>query len=430
MSLKSPYHDWIKSLVDAGYGNLRVLEESLMQNSKHVDATCTVLTLTKDGALEARRAATDEDFILPSECKSNRAFVIEGLSRDMVEKVGSAFEIEPEFFGSHLRATTWNYYDGRSNAIPLPSIRKQSNFWTLEYWECVQLTGRHHLGVILVDSPLPKLIRFAYDNFEDSQECPWVPYQGGPLDFANLETRKDFLQRHPKSVKESLISRLNFPKRALPAPIGASTTAAILQQIVLSNWALTLRFLRRDFDSVNLSDLANDSVDTSQTESTLQNLGSCRNLLERCSVITRRNLAHLKIAPKENISRSIQDANTTCDLLHLDWLFTSDEIQHCINETDQFINIRLASFSVLDSKRTAMLSYSSNQISKLGQLLILFFTPAAFAYGVLSMGGDFLPGNKKFWIFWAVAIPLSTITNMIFYLWRNHTYRSHGMGVS
>lgn len=297
----------------------------------------------------------------------------------------------------------------------------------------------------MVDSPLPKVIEFEYDDSEGSQVCSatWVPYKGGPLEFANLATRKSFLEMHSKasngyqeSVKESLISRLNLPKLVLPIPDGSSNTAAILQRIVLSNWALTLLFLRRDFDSVNLSDLTNDSVDTSHTKYTLRNLGSCRNLLERCSVITRRNLGYLKIAPRGDVSKTIHDANTTCDLLRLDWLFISDEIQHCINETDQLINIRLASLSVLDSKRSrddsirnAMLSYSSNQISKLGQLLILFFTPAAFAYGMLSMGGDFLPGNKKFWIFWAVAIPLSTITNVIFYFWKNYTSRSHGMRV-
>lgn len=117
-----------------------------MQHPEHVDATCTVLTLTEDEALEANRAATDEDFASPSKCNFNRAFVIEGLSSDVVEKAGSTFDIEPEFFASHLRATTWEYYDGRSNAMPLPSIRKQSNFWTLEYWECVQLIGTYRLG--------------------------------------------------------------------------------------------------------------------------------------------------------------------------------------------------------------------------------------------------------------------------------------------
>lgn len=144
--LMSPYHQWIKSLVDAGYGNLRVLEESLMRHPEHKDATCAIVTLTEGGALETHRAATDADFSLPSKSTSKRVFVIEGLSSDVVEKAGSAFDIEPEFFGSHLRATTWEYYDGRANAIPLPSMRKQSKFWTLEYWECVQLIGSYRLG--------------------------------------------------------------------------------------------------------------------------------------------------------------------------------------------------------------------------------------------------------------------------------------------
>lgn len=296
-------------------------------------------------------------------------------------------------------------------------------------------------GVVLIDSPLPKLIKFAYDGARDSDDCyaTWIPYQGGPLDFANFATRRSFLPRHPtassgyqESVEELLISRLKVPELVLPAPYEGSATAAILQRIVLSNWALTLRFLRRDFDSVNLNRLTNDSMDTSQTEYTLRNLSSCRNLLERCSVISRRNLNHLKIIPREDLPRAVDDTNTTSELLQLDWLFIASETRHCISETDQLINIRLASLSVLDSKRSrddsrrnAMLSHSSHQISKLGQLLILFFTPAAFAYGMLSMGGDFLPGNKKFWIFWAVAVPLSVVTNGLFYLWNHYSHRAY-----
>ncbi|KAL1599636.1 hypothetical protein SLS60_007439 [Paraconiothyrium brasiliense] len=258
MTLESPYHQWIKSLVAAGYGNLRVLERGLMHNSEHVDATCTVLTLTKDGTLEENRPANDVDFAPLSKHKSNRAFVIEGLSKDMVEKAGSAFDIEPEFFGSHLRATAWEYYD----------VALVNRF--VSYWE--RDIGEGYFNrVILIDSPLPEYIEFAYDDSEGSQVLSeaWDPYQGGPLDFANLATRKAFLKKHPKvpngyqeSVKEMLISRLNSPALVLPEPDGTSTTAAILQRIVLSNWALTLRFLRRDFDSVNLGDLTNESITT------------------------------------------------------------------------------------------------------------------------------------------------------------------------
>jgi hypothetical protein len=120
------------------------------------------------------------------------------------------------------------------------------------------------------------------------------------------------------------------------------------------------------------------------------------------------------------------------DLLQLDWQFVWHELRHWINETDRLVNMRLTNLSVLDSKRSrddskraaqdshisAMLSGYSNRITKLGQILLLVYTPAAFAYGLLSMGGDFSPGNKRFWVFFAIAIPLSAVTAALFWFWQ------------
>jgi hypothetical protein len=35
--------------------------------------------------------------------------------------------------------------------------------------------------------------------------------------------------------------------------------------------------------------------------------------------------------------------------------------------------------------------------------------------GIFSMGGDFLVGQSKFWVFWAVAIPLVLIFSLLIF---------------
>ncbi|KAM7213486.1 hypothetical protein V8F06_011161 [Rhypophila decipiens] len=50
----------------------------------------------------------------------------------------------------------------------------------------------------------------------------------------------------------------------------------------------------------------------------------------------------------------------------------------------------------------------AQQVGKLTRLGVLFL-PAGFVAGLLSMGGDFLPGQSQFWVFWVVALPVVAI---------------------
>jgi hypothetical protein len=175
-------------------------------------------------------------------------------------------------------------------------------------------------------------------------------------------------------------------------------------------------------------------VSSVDVKDTLKDLGSCPNLFERCSIIMKRNNSHLKISP-EATNASVNLTSTMPEFLLADWKYISRKIELCIKETNQLIKPRLANLSVLDSKRSredskrasrasersVRILESSNQLNKQVQLLIVVFTPASFAYGLLSTGGDFLPGHKKFWVFFVVAVPLSIITQMAFFIWTRKT---------
>lgn len=294
-----------------------------------------------------------------------------------------------------------------------------------------------------MDIPLPSKLSFEYDDFknEKTDNISWSPYEGGFIDFAKLGTRRAFVQHYPNhtdlkpgSVKDSLLWRLKQPELFLSQSDAVCPVETILQRIALSNWSHTLSFLQRDFDSVDLGNLTDEAVEIKSVKQTLVDLESWRNLLDRCSAIMRTNLAHLDISTKDNPT-VVTDADSNAKMLRMDWEFIWHELRHCIGETDRLVSRSLASLSVQDSKRSrddseksalisqlsAMESVRSNQLNKLAQLLLLVFTPAAFAYGLLSMGGDFSPGNKKFWVFFAIAIPLSMATFFVFLLWTRLT---------
>jgi hypothetical protein len=53
---------------------------------------------------------------------------------------------------------------------------------------------------------------------------------------------------------------------------------------------------------------------------------------------------------------------------------------------------------------------ASKDLIALGSGAVLIFTPLGCAYGILSMGGEFAPGNRKFWIFFVIAFILIVFT--------------------
>lgn len=60
---------------------------------------------------------------------------------------------------------------------------------------------------------------------------------------------------------------------------------------------------------------------------------------------------------------------------------------------------------------------SNLQARSVGRLTLLgtLFVPASIISSMLSMGGDFLPGKDKFWIYWVVTLPvLMTVAICLF----------------
>jgi hypothetical protein len=106
------------------------------------------------------------------------------------------------------------------------------------------------------------------------------------------------------------------------------------------------------------------------------------------------------------------------------------ELKSWVEDTERLVNIRMLNLQVFDTKRSQEVSELSqemayrslldsqqmNTLTRLGQMLLLVFTPAGMAYGILSMPGDFAPGQGRFWVFFAVALPLCITTVMTAWL--------------
>ena len=86
------------------------------------------------------------------------------------------------------------------------------------------------------------------------------------------------------------------------------------------------------------------------------------------------------------------------------------ELQTFRNDTDSLLNQRISNIKIHDSERawqdSQVAQEESYRINRLTYLTALA-VPLSISSGILSMGGDFGPGNSKYWVFWAIAIPLS-----------------------
>lgn len=179
---------------------------------------------------------------------------------------------------------------------------------------------------------------------------------------------------------------------------------------------LTLQTLKSEFNSLPLDRLTEDGITGNDANEVLYNLIAFRNLLDSCCNMVDWALAQLGIIPSDaNFyvnwhSRSADNIK----LLACDWTFIARKFVSFNSNTEASLNSFMTTLQVQDSKRI-------DYIKKLGSAFVLVYTPLSVAYGILSMGGEFAPGQRHFWIFWVVAIPLIAITILLLLAWKRAT---------
>lgn len=79
-----------------------------------------------------------------------------------------------------------------------------------------------------------------------------------------------------------------------------------------------------------------------------------------------------------------------------------DMFQQLSNSYTQVVALREAQASNLQAKSVRWLT-----------VLGTFFVPLSVVAGVMSMGGEFLPGERKFWVYFAVIVPVLLVIGVI-----------------
>jgi Mg2+ and Co2+ transporter CorA len=85
-----------------------------------------------------------------------------------------------------------------------------------------------------------------------------------------------------------------------------------------------------------------------------------------------------------------------------DFIFLQSKTERTAQRIEKNINLLTALVAIGEGKQGLDENHGISRLSLLAAIFLPFSTVAA----ILSMQGEYAPGQSAFWLFWAVAIPL------------------------
>jgi hypothetical protein len=147
---KGPYQLKIEEMSEVAYPNLRYLKDFMdnepdWQPPNRGQPNCKILEISADNnqLIQTPHNHPDFDRIIrehdPERIPSQTLFILEDLSADWVEYLGSLLNIDPHFFSNHLRSSEYEHTNNKTNAQVLPSAKRCRNFTVLSYFKPILL---------------------------------------------------------------------------------------------------------------------------------------------------------------------------------------------------------------------------------------------------------------------------------------------------
>lgn len=88
-----------------------------------------------------------------------------------------------------------------------------------------------------------------------------------------------------------------------------------------------------------------------------------------------------------------------------------EKVESLTSVVTGLLSIRQADMSQKETKLVSRLTF-----------VALVFIPLSFTASIFSMGGDFLPGSSRFWVYFAAAVPMTFIVLALAWLLRGQTW--------
>ena len=315
-------------------------------------------------------------------------------------------------------------------------IRRNASFWSHKTGE-----GGWN-GLMLVEPPIGDNVEITYKKKSRIERIPSEPYQKGYVDFSNWNRcsasslKYEIVRGPPRtSMLDDIIyyweevASGDLIAAALNNP---ALSAVHLQKLVASNWLVLLEYIW-----AALSDLERTlwHFEDPTNENTEDLLARLNQTLAEGNRLRRRLSWYL-----DELEWTMRSLNITTDERDLnnkrqkdlsigeDFKFIHARLHTCKQKVESLATVVTGLLSVCQGKisesvartsaETATVSANEARLVSRLTVLAVIFIPLSFSASIFSMGGDFQPGGSRFWLYFAVSLPMLFLILGFVFLWR------------
>ncbi|OJD31448.1 mg2+ transporter zinc transport protein [Diplodia corticola] len=382
-----------------------------------------------------------------------RILVVEDLTRDVVEVLGSSLHVDPLFFASHLHSPWPNVSTQTPDMALLPSRRRTDRYINIHYHRTIVFKdtelqmrellrtsnvrrkvvllpktkgvriglAQHSCSILKTFLPnkswiYPPISNVYYDADGHEKEVLHSnmvsePFLGGYEDFLDPPGAKNASTCPSGPRRSSMLDDLQYYwKRQKPILFDPESPALIHLayyplRIIAAEWVNYLTVMHHSIKQYEYSVKDGPSVLwlLDRLDSDIRSLQSWR----RRSMSSQQKLHH--VARFVRHSNQTQAGEDGLELLAQDYGHLAASVADFGERFERMLPIVTSMVQIADSRQS--LAEAAN-VTRLTYLAVVF-VPLSFTTGLFSMDRDTAPGSQGFWQFFAVAIPLTILVFIV-----------------
>ncbi|KAK4188498.1 hypothetical protein QBC35DRAFT_382402 [Podospora australis] len=399
-----------------------------------------------------------------------RIIIMEGQAPAYIGTVGIELGVHPSFFVDHERDSNPEAFQAAAAyySTPLPSVVKEHV--TMRYYELVYMpehvrrfrvfcadtgrpisvtrvlgdfadTGRAHRKVsvwrrqreggtgwdcVIVTDPPITSVCMSYENFIPIPLSSW-PWQGGYPDFVPHQRQMRTREGPPRtSMLDDLVFYIEKHFDLFDS-IGLDATLSLAQKIVASHYRQHVGFIQALISHVEHSMSRQENLDIFNT-TTVEKQWSDVQSYERRLSYTCLDLesimlqCHIPFAPPDTKASAANWQSSEVDFQSLYMAFKE------VKQRVELLGSSITGLAGIAGNRQAVeeqiLSRQEATNVKALAIVGLLFVPLAYVTGIFGMEGPYAPGDEKFWVYWAVALPSCAVAFITYFVWGGYLTRS------
>ena len=419
---------------------------------------------TDSDSLKAALSSTD----LASRDDSARVYVCEDLSRDVIELFGSAFNVDPHFWRSHVNDSMYNTLAGDASELSrLDLVTRKSSFYTMQY-----LRPRYFRSTTSFQRATKEAAQFNVIRQLDSDRSRdiWKDENGAA---ATLQRAKASVWIRPdRRDNKSVIGKIanpqdlpcliltwpaiilvdptlsegyplwggytafdGWPNNTVEGTLSAPPRTSLYEDVIywmgkrsdddinqmvanpescalpalwliVSDWRHVIQYITAQLGQIEWEiELPTMRKDASGIDGTMNRLHPWRRNVPLYRRMVVRAIDLIFSKPLQQQYKNDPPDHGLPALLR-DFEIVLEDINDIHSRIDRIVSVAAALLSIEEGRRA---TDQNNNVARLTYLATIFI-PLSFVSSFFSMAPDVTALQRTFWIFFVIAIPLTAMT--------------------